>query len=113
MSIKSGSKKLSAGFDLQPGAPVVISENMVPEKQLLTAQELLTQVLDNVISYDQLLILTKKGQIPFVSLGGRRFYRRQTILTWLSNQEESSISIADDKASKPITLKGIKGGKIT
>lgn len=110
MSIKSVSKTPTTGLYLQPETPVAASDDTALEKQLLSAQELLDQVLDNVISYDQLLILTKKGQIPFVLLGGRRFYRRQTILDWLAKQEADSVTTVDKIVQTP-TFKGIKGGK--
>lgn len=115
MSIKSVSKTLTAGLCVQPETPVAASDDTVQEKQLLSAQELLDQVLDNVISYDQLLILTKKGQIPFVFLGERRFYRRQTILDWLNQQEEESLKKSSDKAgqkSSNVRFAIVKGGKI-
>ena len=47
------------GQDLQSGQKAVDIDT-AKEKNLLTAEQLLEQELDNVISYDQLLILTKE-----------------------------------------------------
>lgn len=87
-----------------------LSEVMVAAKKLLTAQELLDQELDNVITYDQLLILTKQGLIPYVTLGSRRFYRRQTILDWFAEMEKESVSIANT-ADRSCIFKVLEGGR--
>ena len=98
--------------ELQNDLHSVEQPKSASEKQLLTAQELLDQELDNVISYDQLLILTKTGQIPFVTLGNRRFYRRQTIRDWFADMEENSVAVQDHPSSSADIKKILRGGKV-
>jgi hypothetical protein len=90
--------------------PQEVNSTYFVEKKLLTAQELLDQELDNVITYDQLLILTKQGLIPYVTLGSRRFYRRQTILDWFAEMEKESVSFAKT-ADRGSILKVLEGGR--
>ena len=90
--------------------PKEVNPTSSGEKKLLTAQELLDQELDNVITYDQLLILTKQGLIPYVTLGSRRFYRRQTILDWFAEMEKESVSFAKT-ADRSSILKVLEGGR--
>lgn len=66
------------------------SQPLTRRKDVLSATELLDEVLDNVISYDMLLILTKRGDIPSFPLGKRRFYRREVVEDWMREQEEIS-----------------------
>lgn len=110
MSTKSGSKNTTTGQVLQTEISAMTNTLPQHEKQLLTSQELLEQELDNVISYDQLLILTKTGQIPFVTLGNRRFYRRQTIRDWFADMEKTSF-VVPEKAVSLQSIKKFKGGK--
>ena len=90
--------------------PKEVNQTSFAEKKLLTAQELLDQELDNVITYDQLLILTKQGLIPYVTLGSRRFYRRQTILDWFAEMEKENVSFAKTTDRSSI-LKVLEGGR--
>ena len=90
--------------------PKEVNPTSSGEKKLLTAQELLDQELDNVITYDQLLILTKQGLIPYVTLGSRRFYRRQTILDWFDEMEIESVSFAKT-ADRCSIFKVLEGGR--
>ena len=106
------SKKSISIQEPQPPKAMAADCEATSKKQLLTAQELLEQELDNVISYDQLLILTKTGQIPYVTLGNRRFYRRQTIRDWFAGMEKTSLSAQEEAPASPDIKKILRGGKV-
>lgn len=42
------------------------------------------------ISYWLLLEMTKRHEIPFISAGSRKLFRRETLELWLENREKLS-----------------------
>lgn len=61
---------------------------MTSDKQFLTAKEVVRDFLGEIISYQTLLSLTKQGAIPCITIGKRRYYRREDLVTWVRQTEE-------------------------
>lgn len=40
--------------------------------------------------YDWLMAMTRKGEIPFFSIGRRKFFTRQALTKWIQDQEKRS-----------------------
>lgn len=45
------------------------------------------------ISYWLILELTKKREIPFISAGGRKLFRRESLDLWMANREAQSVQV--------------------
>ena len=43
--------------------------------------------------YDKLMQMTRRKEIPFYSIGKRKFFRKKTLDLWIENQERQSIQM--------------------
>lgn len=69
----------------------VVAMNGQPIKRnLLTVDEAWDQVFERAISKTKLYQMLQQGKIPAVKFDGKYILRRDTILTWMAEQEQAT-----------------------
>ena len=58
-------------------------------QSVMTAKQAAAEYFGGTISYWKLLALCKAGEIPFIKVGYRVFFRRESLDAWMENQEKN------------------------
>jgi len=59
-------------------------------RNTLTVKEALEEVFENSISEYKLRAMLREGKIPHVKIGSKYLLRRDTLLAWMSKQEQEA-----------------------
>ncbi|MDR3562190.1 MAG: helix-turn-helix domain-containing protein [Negativicutes bacterium] len=64
--------------------------------KVMTAQQAATEYFSGNISYWKLLALAKQRKIPHIRIGGRVFFREDSLDTWLTDNEKAIKEVRDN-----------------
>lgn len=77
---------------------------------LLTAKEVAEKIFKKQLSYQQILILARKNQIPYLKIGRKYFFREKSIINFIMESMRIPEKIEEDKDEDDgcEKIKGIK-----
>lgn len=82
-------------------------EKDTSQTELLTGKEVSTHIFNNKISYAQIMGMAHRGEIPFLKIGSKYFFTKQSISEFIQRNMQPICNISSKTKANIATIAGI------